>query len=255
MQGFTAALKSTIKRTLPRGLNIGPAVVQLFLNDGRKTRLGLSNFPSFLSPVSAADYRYELSAFDEEGREAASVLVDVPRYASVDLDMSAAFGSRLPSLGMVSARIIPVRYFSLSDRHLGRIRPQVFALYASERMESVGLVHPQTSLGAAPALDRRWVSNLEIEPATIDHIELFQVNPGDAWVQSEAFVQGPDGTMLARCSNRIPPRGTRRAVFELASLAGRHKTVSVGLNGLAAANGKPILFLHFRDASFTCCHA
>jgi hypothetical protein len=61
--------------------------------------------------------------------------------------------------------------------------------------------------------------------------------------------------VLARSQARIPPRGTRRVEFDLAPLAGRHPVVCVGLRGLAAANGKPILFLHFRDGSFTCCHA
>ena len=63
-----AATKAVIKRHLPRGLNVGPAVVQLFLNDGRSTRLGLVNFPSFLAPTCAIDYRYALRAYDESGR-------------------------------------------------------------------------------------------------------------------------------------------------------------------------------------------
>ena len=122
-------------------------------------------------------------------------------------------------------------------------------------MDSIGLVHPQTHLDAAPAPDRRWLSNLEIDLAAVEQVELFQVNPGRAAVESEVFLQAEDGSLLARSAARIPARGTRKASFALAQYVGRNKAVSVGLQGLAAANGKPILFLHFRDRSFTCCHA
>ena len=248
-------LKSAIKAHLPRGLNLGAPVVQLFLNDGRHTRLGLVNFPSFLAPTRGVDYRYSLHPFDPEGRAAGIATVDMPRYGSMEVDLASLFGERLPAMGMIAVRIRPSRFFSLRDRHLGRIRPHFFTLFASARMESLGLVHPQTHLDASPAPEREWVSNLEIEPTAVTRIELFQINPGRAHVETEAFLQDSDGGMLDRSKARIPPRGTRRVEFDLAALTGRHRTVCVGLRGLAAANGKPILFLHFRDGSFTCCHA
>jgi hypothetical protein len=249
-----AALKSVVKRHLPRGLNVGPAVVQLFLNDRRTTRLGLVNFPSFLAPTRGIEYRYALRAFDESGREAGRMVVDLARYGSAEVDLRAVFGGKLPNCGMLAARIHPLNFFSLRDRHLGRIRPHFFTLYASEGMESIGLVHPQTNLGAAAEPARRWVSNLEVDVSLVERLELFQINPGRAAVHSEAFLQSSDGTVLARSASHIPPRGTRRVEFELARVAEHHKVVSVGLQGLPAANGKPILFLHFPDGSFTCCH-
>jgi hypothetical protein len=248
-------LKSAIKAHLPHELNVGAAVVQLYLNDGRSTRLGLANFPSFLAPTRGEDYRYSLHPFDQDGRAMGSATVELPRYGSREVDLTSLFGDRLPAMGMIAVRIRPVRFFSLRDRHLGRIRPHFFTLFASTRMESLGLVHPQTHLGASPAPDREWVSNLGIEPATVERVELFQINPGRGPVETQAFLQDGEGRVLARSQARIPPRGTRRVEFDLAPLAGRHPVVCVGLRGLAAANGKPILFLHFRDGSFTCCHA
>lgn len=248
-------LKSAIKTHLPRGLNLGPAVVQLFLNDGRCTRLGVANFPSFFAPEQAAGYHCHLRVFDAEGREIASTELALPPYAATEVDLSAAFGQSLPHWGMVAARIYPSSFFSLRDRHLGRIRPHFFTLYADEGMRSIGLVHPQTNLGARAAPERQWLSNLEVDPAMVQKLELFQVNPGDAPVESEAFVQTQGGTVVAAKRHDIPSHGTRRVVFDLSQIAIGEKTVSVGLRGLAAANGKPILFLHFRDGSFTCCHA
>lgn len=250
-----AALKTFAKRHLPRGMNVGPAVVQLFLNDGRTTRIGLNNFPAFFAPSQAVEYRYRLRIFDEEGREAGHTSVELARYGSAEVNLNALFGGALPRFGILAARIEPLQFFSLRDRHLGRIRPHVFALYASEEMDSIGLVHPQTHLDAAAAPDRRWLSNLEIDPAVVERIEIFQINPGRIAVESEVFLQAEEGEILAKSAARIPARGTRRASFELSPYAGRKKAVSVGLQGLAAANGKPILFLHFRDRSFTCCHA
>ena len=249
------AVKSTIKANLPRGLNVGAAVVQLFLNDGRTTRLGLVNFPSLLAPTSGQDYRYHLRTFDEDGRTAGNAVVDMPRYGSAEVDLPKVFGDRLPRMGMIAVGIRPARFFSMRDRHLGRIRPHFFTLFLSPRMESVGLVHPQTHLGADAAPERHWVSNLQIDPAVVPRVELFQVNPSTRAVESEAFLQGGSGEVLTESKAVVPPRGVRRVEFDL-SPYGKHDTpVCVGLRGLAAANGKPILFLHFQDGSFTSCHA
>jgi hypothetical protein len=248
------SLKSFAKTHLPRGLNLGPAVVQLFVNDARSTRLGLINFPSFFAPTRASTYRYALRVFDEQGREAGRAAVELAPYGAAEVDLRAVFGAALPRYGMVAARIHPLHFFSLRDRHLGRIRSQFFALYASAGMDSVGLVHPQTNLDAAPDPGRRWLSNLQVDPVAVQRIELFQINPGSAAVATEAFLHSADATVLASSADSIPPRGTRCAVFDLAPLARYHDAVSVGLHGLAAANAKPILFLHFRDGSFTCCH-
>lgn len=252
---LSAALKSAIKTRLPRGLNLGPAVVQLFLNDGRRTRLGVANFPSFFAPIDASEYFYSLRAFGPEGQEIGQGKIRVPAYGSSNVDLDSLFNSELPAWGMVAVRIQPSGFFSLHDRHLGRIRPHFFTLYADRRMESMGLVHAQTNLDAAPAPHQRWLSNLQIEPGAVAKLEVFQVNPSRAAVDSDVFLEDEQGNVLARNSARIAARGTRRAVFELAEYAERKKCISVGLQGLAAANGKPILFLHFADRSFTCCHA
>ena len=252
---LSETLKAAIKARLPRGLNIGPPVVQLFVNDGRTTRLGMVNFPSLFAPQEAQDYCYALRAFDAEGHEVRRARLNVPRYGSAEVDLRSALGSDLPPWGMVAARIYPSHFFSLGDRHLGRIRPHFFTLYADSRMESLGLVHPQTNLDALPAPERRWVSNLEIDPAVVSAVEVFQVNPGRTPVDSEFFLQGDGGAILVRTTVHLPPRGTRRMVFALTQYSAQAGTVSVGMQGLAAANGKPILFLHFRDGSFTSCHA
>jgi len=255
MRLLSPAVRSAIKARLPRGLNVGNPIVQLLLNDGRSTRLGLVNFPSFLAPAQGVDYRYTVSVFDEDGRETGSTVVDVPRYGATEVELAEVFAERLPAMGMLAVSIRPARFLSLRDRHLGRIRPHFFTLFSSPGMESVGLVHPQTHLNAPAAPERRWLSNLLIDASAVERVELFQVNPGRVPVDTEAFLHGAQGTVLARSSARIPARGTRRVVFELKPFAAEHPSVSVGLHGLAAANGKPILFLHFRDGSFTCCHA
>ena len=249
------SLKTALKANLPRGLNVGAAVVQLFLNDGRTTRLGLVNFPSLLAPTSAQDYRYHLRTFDEDGGTSGQAVVDLPRYGSAEVDLPRVFGDRLPRMGMIAVGIRPARFFSMRDRHLGKIRPHFFTLFLGPRMESVGLVHPQTHLGADAAPERHWVSNLQIDPALVPRVEVFQVNPSARPVESKAYLQGGSGEVLSESNAVVPPRGVRRIEFDLSPYDKHHSAICVGLRGLAASNGKPILFLHFRDGSFTCCHA
>src|SRR6185295_2484339 len=102
-----ATLKAFAKTHLPRGMNVGPAVVQLFLNDGRRTRLGLNNFPAFFAPTRAVEYRYRVRIFDEEGRDAGRAVVALARYGAADVGLNSLFGAALPRYGIVAARIEP----------------------------------------------------------------------------------------------------------------------------------------------------
>lgn len=252
---LTKTLKSFVKAHLPRAFNVGPAVVQLFLNDGRETSLSLLNFPAFLAPKEAQAYEYRVWVYDEDGHEKASTRVSVAPFGAVDVNLRERFGSQLPAFGMVAVRIEPTSLLSFRDGHLGRIRSHFFALYSDRDMNSIGLVHPQTSLGSPVDSQRRWVSNLRLDPRRLRKLEMFQVNPSRESVTSEAFLQSEEDEVLATHREAIPSYGTRRAVFDIESIESRCAVFSVGLHGLAAANGKPILFLHYRDGSFSCCHA
>lgn len=244
-------VKSFIKTHLPRGANLGPAVVQLFLNDGRKTHISLINFPAFLAPHEAGHYSYELCMYGPDGRAIGEKQIDLPLFGSIDVDLIKTFGSQLPSYGMVTARIKPQNYLYLKDRHLGRIRPHFFAFYTDSTMNSLGLVHPQINLDTVVEPNRRWVSNLQLDPQSVMELELFQINPSLQSLESEAFLEDTAGNVLATRKELIPPYGTRRVLFNLKE---RNEIFSVGLQGLAAANGKPLLFMHFKDGSFSCCH-
>lgn len=251
ISAFSKTVKSFIKMHLPRGANVGPAVVQLFLNDQRKTHISLINFPAFLAPCEAGSYSYELRVYGTDGRRIGKTQIDLPLFGSTDVDLTQTFGSQLPSYGMVAVRIKPQNYLYLKDRHLGRIRPHFFAFYANPAMDSMGLVHPQINLGTAAEPNQRWLSNLQFDPQKVVELELFQINPSRQPLESEAFLEDTNGDVFAAQKEVIPPFGARRALF---NLKGRNEIFTVGLQGLAAANGKPILFMHFKDGSFSCCH-
>lgn len=247
--------KSLVKAHLPRGANLGPAVVQLFLNDGqRRTHVSLMNFPAFLAPQAAAEYVYRLRIYDRDGRVLRTQQIDLPRFGATDADLADVFGDALPAFGMIAVRIAPRRALYFGDRHLGRIRPHFYTLYTGPAMESLGLVHPQTSLDEPCAPERQWLSNLQLDPQRVRKLEVFQVNPSRQPLKSEVFLANAAGETLNKVEEVIPACGTRRAEFDLSAFAEKGEPVSVGLRGLAAANGKPILFMHFPDGSFTCCH-
>jgi hypothetical protein len=195
-----------------------------------------------------------LRIYNPDGREVGETRLDLSRFGAIEVSLADVFSSSLPSYGMVAARIEPCNSFFFGDRHLGRIRPNFFTLYAGPTMDSMGLIHPQTSLDAPCDPARRWLSNLQIDLRHVRKLEVFQINPSREAIESEVFLQGADGCVLENAKELIPAHGTRRAMFNLEPLESRCETLSVGLHGLAAANGKPILFMHFRDGSFTCCH-
>lgn len=247
-------VKFFVKSHLPRGANLGPPIVQLFLNDGRNTHLGLINFPTFLAPDETGEYVYRLCIYDADGRKLGEKQIELSRFGSIEVNLADVFAFSLPSYGMVAVRIEPRNSLYFGDRHLGRIRSNFFTLYTGPKMDSLGLIHPQTSLDAPCDPTRSWMSNLQLDPRCVRKIEVFQVNPSRQALESEVILQGSDGHLLANAKELVPAHGTRRAMFDMEPLEKFCESFSVGLRGLAAANGKPILFMHFRDGSFTCCH-
>lgn len=239
-------LRVAARAALPRQFHIARPIGQLFLGGDFRTTYTLINFPSFFAPAVAASYRYRLRVHDEGGVCCAERTVDLGPFASRAITLSG------PELGLVTVEIEPRNSFLYADRHMGDLRPHFFAKYEDVKGTSVGIIHPQTAIGAPPASSLLWASNALLETPGVRAIELYQINPSHQPAPSRLkLLRATTGEILAESAATLPPLGSRRVSWDLPL---DEQLVRIEASGLPGINAKPLAFLRFADGSFSAFH-
>jgi len=249
-QDLKHIVNTRIRVHLPRCFNLSPPVLQLFLGGQWTTSFSIVNFPSFFSPLAANYYKYEVSLYDENGKLKCSKIERLPPFGSKSIEPREFLGGTEVELGIVSFRIKPDTLLFRTDRHLGVIKPQIFAFYQNQDSRAIGLVHPQTSLLTKTSHRPAWTSNQVIDLAITRKILLYQINPTHQHYRATLALRCIDtGSVIAEQNVSIPPLGTRCSSFNIEE---KIEKITISASQLPGPNAKPILFAtHKNGAIFT----
>jgi hypothetical protein len=247
--------KITESVALPSAFYDIKGVVQLFINNPkRQTTYTFTNFPGLYSPASAVPCRYDLCLFDPQGETVFKHAVNLPVFGTVAIQPKDLFQGPLPELGMISARIRPVSGFRYPYAHLGTLRSHFYAMYHDPDMRSMALVHPQCMFQDPPAPTIGWWSDLLIQVNGLEFLDVYQINPGPAAVQTDLYMTDAKGKKIISSPGELRPYGARCVTWPK-SIFASHKYVALGMQGLPAENAKPLVFNNFKDGSFSASHS
>lgn len=214
----------------------------------------LTNFPSFFSPKSATPCYYNISLFDSDGKLKGEKKISLPVFGSFEVKPEKLFNFEMPTYGMVAIKILPTKHFSFSDRHLGVISSHFYAFYHDEKMKSVALIHPQTSVNDFPVSDKYWKSNLLINSSKVDKLEIYQLNPSGQTAETRLILFDDQQKQIAESHSVMKPRSTRKIIWDISKLdTGSYLHLEAA--GLTGSNAKPLIFTHLKNGTFSASHS
>lgn len=253
--GLRKKLEKRLRPFKPRGYRLAPPVAQLYVADaGRSTRFTFIDFPSFLSPRASNEYYYEVAAFRADGSSAGLHRIEVGSLQAREIGVEELGFSSLGNYGIVTAQIKPKRLLSYRDRHLGELTSHFYALFHSRNWQSVALVHPQTTVQVKSQPMMQWTSLRLLDFSKLVKIEVFQINPTPAAFESRLLLRSLKGAIHAVSEGVIAPFGTRQVVWD-ASCAPTNSLLTLSADGMTCPNGKPLVFYHFLNESFSAAHS
>ena len=252
---FKKFVNERIRSKLPRIFNLSPAIVQVYRGGDWETSFSIVNFPSFFAPTSSGVYNYRVSVRDENGTVCGTKNFSIKEKGSAEFDPS-RWSSKQIGIGTIKVEIQPSGLFFARDRHLGVIRPQIYAHYQHAKSRSVGIVHPQTAELTKSAPRPAWASNQLISMENVTTIEVAQINPNP--LQYDATLKLIDfetQQILLERVVQIPPRGALLSSLEMSKVSYKGKTAFLTIDRLPGANAKPLLFIERNGASYFVMHS
>lgn len=251
-QQIKRIINTKLRFHFPRGFNLSPPVLQLFLGGEWKSSFSIVNFPSFFSPETPAEYSYEISLHDEFGIRKRTQTVRLSPFGSSNIEPGLWGGCDNIRLGMVSFQIKPESIFFRADRHLGVIKPQIFAYYQNLSNRALGLIHPQTSLIKKSLGSVNWTSNQVVDLAVTKTINLFQINPSHQKYQATLAIKCIETSeTIEEKQVSIPPLGATCSQFNFSDNGSK---VYVSASQLPGPNAKPIIFVTQKTGAIFASH-
>lgn len=246
-------MKRSAMKQLPSSLRTSKPVVQVFINEAlRKSSYTFINFPSLLSPMTAAKCHYKLVIYNELGKRVQRFTIPLDKFGSKAVRIDQLTSHPLPELGMISAQYCPDSRLNFSDRHLERLKPHFFSLYHDDDMGSCGLIHPQTLINQKPRPEFHWQSNHLIDTSPLRSVEVYQINPSQESVTSEVSLNSIDADVLVSKTDVLKPHGSRRLKWEIDSSF--PEFICIAMKGVPAPNAKPLIFVNFKDGTYGAAH-
>lgn len=254
LNGAKQFINKNIRQKLPRVFNLSPAVVQLFRGGNWTTSYSVVNFPAFFSPLTATSYKFRATLHNEFGAKVWSEEIVLPKYGSAEI-IPKNRDSELQkiSIGMIAVEILPPNLIFNADKHLGVIRPQIYAHYENNQSRALGVIHPQSALLKKEPQALDWRSNNIIDLNSVVSIEALQINPSPKDYNAKIQLIDVDSNrLLSEKEVHIPAMGSHKTVFEVGSQTGN---VFIAASFLPGPNAKPIIFINRTNGTSSVTHA
>ena len=257
LKNILRPLKRQLENYLPRNMNINSATAQVYLGGDFETRYTLTNFPSLFSPSTAYKCIYDIALYNELGYCIGRNSINIAPFGSAEIIPSEVFGKNLPNLGIFTAKIRSSSRFVLSDRHLGKITSQIYALYSDKKINSLALVHPQTSLVKNHSNPTQWKSDVLLDSGKIEKLIAIQINPTNKCSESTLYLCKDNGYQqkIGEVSSKISPLGVIKVEWDIKKIGIKNGYFSIAANKLTSPNAKPIILAYFKNGSFSGMHA
>lgn len=226
------------------------SVAQLFINDGEVfSRYTLLNIPSVLSPETSYTIKAVVKVFSESAKVKLSKEYILKPFESREVFFG--YDNNLPKIGVISVEIEPYTLFSKNDSILGTLTPHFYSLFHTRNMDSLGLIHPQTLLNQK-GTTVNWKSQLNISGENVEKLVVYQINPVAQSQSNILTLKNENGSVVNSIENDFKPYSANKAEFDLKEVS---STVHLELDRTNTANAKPLVFMYFKDGTFTAVHS
>lgn len=224
-------------------------VIQLFINeDGIETYLGIINFPSFLNPTLAKKRIATVTARDFDGKKIAKKEIKLESFGSAGIKINELFPELRATFGTISIKLKVEK----KVKKLLKNTTMHFYVFFRDDKGSIAIIHPQSKIydeGGAT-----WESNATFRVNDIEKLRFFQVNPSKNSVQNSiGIIDRFTKDKIAEIPNDLGPLCVIKSEFYPTKITGNTKEISI--TNHVIYNSKPLIFLYFRDGSFTALHS
>lgn len=224
-------------------------VIQLFINeDGIKTYLGIINFPSFLNPDLAKKRIAIITARNFDGKEIAKTKITLDSFGSAGIKITELFPELSAAFGTISIKLKVEK----KVKKLLKDTTMHFYVFFNDDNGSVAIIHPQSKINDEGTVD--WESNAIFDISNIQKLRFFQINPSKNPVQNSIeIIDKVTKSKIAEIPNNLGSLCVVKSEFYPSNTRSSAKEIFITNNVIY--NSKPIVFLYFKDGTFTALHS
>lgn len=223
-------------------------VIQLFINEeGIKTYLGIINFPSFLNPALAKKRIAIVTARDFNGKEIAKKEVKLESFGSAGIKITELFPQLTATFGTISIKLKVEKKVKKALKNT----TMHFYVFFKDDKGSTAIIHPQSKIYDEG--NANWESNVTFDVNDIKKLRFFQINPSKNSVQNSIeIIDRVTKNKITEIPNNLGPLCVIKSEFDPSKTSSTAKEICIASRVIY--NSKPLVFIYFKDNSFTALH-